>query len=101
MLKALELILRPTLISLSLIVGMTISFSASACDDKACETAYISATQKYVENDKRHAEAYRLERHAHSKNRERRAYALYVHMHLMIFGDPANKSKTSDKMETL
>ena len=93
--------LRTVLVGLSLIFSMLISFNASACDDKACESAYISATQKYVDNDKRRAEAYRIERHAYSKNRERRAYALYVHMHLMIFGDPANKVNTLEEISVL
>ena len=93
--------LRAILISFSLISSMLISFNASACDDKACESAYISATQEYVANGKRRAEAYRIEREAYSKNRERRDYALYVHMHLMIFGDPANKISSSEEMEVL
>ncbi|MFW5440728.1 MAG: hypothetical protein ACKE5M_08590 [Methylophilaceae bacterium] len=66
---------------------MILSTTASACDDKACETAYIAATKQYTENHIRQAKAYRAERHAHSKNRERRAYAHYVHMHMVIFGE--------------
>jgi hypothetical protein len=57
------------------------STNVSACDDKACETAYIAETKQYTNNHIRLAEAYRVERHAYSKNRERRAYALYVHIH--------------------
>jgi len=62
------------------------SFNVSACDDKACESAYLAETQQYVENHIRRAEASKAERHAYSKNRQRRAYALYVHIHFMLFG---------------
>ncbi len=68
------------------------SLNASACDDKACESAYLAETQQHVANHVRRAEASKAERHAYSKNRHRRAYALYVHIHLMLFGsDPSEK----------
>ena len=67
------------------------SFNASACDDKACESAYLAETQQYVKNHIRRAEASKAERHAYSKNRQRRAYALYVHIHFMLFGSEQNE----------
>ncbi len=60
--------------------------SISACDNKGCEKAYLAETQKHVDNHLRRAKAERAERIAHSKNRERRAYALYVHLHMMLMG---------------
>ncbi len=74
--------LRILSLSFTLIATLIFSNYASACDDKACETAYIAATKQYTDNHIRHAKAHRIERHAYSKNRERRAYALYVHMHM-------------------
>jgi hypothetical protein len=73
--------LRIFSLTLTLITSLILSMTASACDDKSCEAAYIAATKQYTSNHIRQAEAYRSERHAHSKNRERRAYALYVHIH--------------------
>lgn len=78
--------LRSTFISFTLLFSLLISTNASACDDKACETAYLSATERVVANHIRRANAYRVERLAHSKNRERRDYALYVHLHIMHSG---------------
>ena len=68
-------------LSLTLITALMFSTNASACDDKACETAYIAETKQHTKNHIRHAETYRTERHAHSSNRERRAYALNAHIH--------------------
>jgi len=65
------------LISMPLIL---ISTSAMACDDKACETAYLSSTQQYVANYGRQAITERTEREAHAKNRERRDYAIVAHL---------------------
>ncbi|WP_299876856.1 hypothetical protein [uncultured Cocleimonas sp.] len=62
------------------------SFNVSACDDKACESAYLAESQRHVENQIRRAEATKAERHAYSQNRHRRAYALYVHIHFMLYG---------------
>lgn len=59
------------------------SFNASACDDKACENAYLAETQQYVANHIRRADTFRAERVAHALNRERHDYALYVHRHLI------------------
>jgi len=63
-----------------------LSFNASACDDQSCEGAYLNETKQHIANHARRAEAYRAERHAYSMNRQRRAYALYRHIHLMLFG---------------
>jgi len=78
----LRTMLQMLALGFTLIASLLFSITASACDDKSCEAAYISATKQYVSNHIRQAEAYRSERHAYSKNRARRAYALYVHMHL-------------------
>ncbi len=51
-----------------------------ACDDKACEIAYLSSTQQYVANYGRQAQTERTEREAHAKNRERRDYAVVKHL---------------------
>jgi hypothetical protein len=83
--------LRKIIFSVGLIFSLLVSMNASACDDKSCEIAYLSAAKQYTANSMRQAEAYRAERVAHSKNRERRAYALYVHLHLMMFGDLPTK----------
>ncbi len=56
------------------------SNSAIACDDKACEKAYLSSTSQYVSNSGRHAKSARSEREAYAKNRERRDYAVVNHM---------------------
>ena len=74
--------LRILSLSFTFVVTVFLSGNASACDDKACEMAYIAATKQYADNHIRQAKAYRVERRAYSKNRERRAYALYVHLHL-------------------
>ncbi len=69
-----------------LVITSLFSSSAMACDDKACEAAYLTTTQRYVDNRIRHAKAYRAERMAYAKNRERRALALYMHIHQTRFG---------------
>lgn len=66
-------------------MAFNLTFSASACDSKSCEAAYLAESQRHVENQIRRAESYRLERHAYSKNRERRAYAHYVHINIKRF----------------
>ncbi len=73
--------LRLFTLGFTLLASTMFSMTASACDNKSCEAAYIAETKQYMNNYIRHAETYRTERHAHSKNRERRAYALYVHIH--------------------
>ncbi len=67
-------------------ISFFFSSSAMACDDKACEAAYLATTQQYINNEIRHAKVYRAERIAHAKNRERRALALYMHIHQTRFG---------------
>jgi len=62
---------------------MLTSTSVFACDDKSCKTAYLAETQQHIANQIRRANTYKTERHAHSKNRERRAYVEYVHKYLM------------------
>jgi hypothetical protein len=74
------------LLVLFLLVSMLITTSVFACDNKGCESAYLAETQQHVANHLRRAEAIKAERHAYSKNRHRRAYALYVHIHFMMFG---------------
>ncbi len=76
----------------SALVLFTTSFNASACDDKACESAYLAETQQHVANHIRRAGASKAERHAYSMNRHRRAYALYVHIHLMLLGSESSQS---------
>lgn len=66
--------------------------AAQACDDKACETAYLSESRQYINNHARRGIAAMQERHAYSKNRERKDYALYVHYFLMKYGDPTDKT---------
>ncbi|HIH98202.1 MAG TPA: hypothetical protein HA346_04265 [Thermoplasmata archaeon] len=78
--------MRRLISSFFLLFSVMFSFNASACDTKSCEAAYLAETQQYVANHIRRAEAYKAERHAHSLNRERRAYALFVHMHFMLHG---------------
>lgn len=56
------------------------SSNVNACDDKACEKAYLSSTSQYISNSGRHAKSARSEREAHAKNRERRDYAVVNHM---------------------
>jgi len=56
------------------------SSSAIACDDKACEKAYLSSTSQYISNYGRHAKSAQSEREAHAKNRERRDYAVVNNM---------------------
>lgn len=62
------------------------STNVSACDDKSCESAYLASTERYVANHIRRANTLRAERLAYSKNRERRDYALYVHLHFLHAG---------------
>ena len=57
--------------------------SVQACDDKACEGAYLSATSQYVENHERRANTAKIEREAHASNREKRDYAPQNHIHLV------------------
>ena len=63
-----------------LIASHLLSTNALACDDKACEKAYLSSTSQYVSNHGRQANTARTEREAHALNRERRDYALRSHL---------------------
>ncbi|MEE9444415.1 MAG: hypothetical protein V3V19_01980 [Cocleimonas sp.] len=64
--------------------------SANACDDRSCETAYLIETKQHISNHARRGLSSMQERHAYSENRERKAYALYVHYFLMKYGDPTD-----------
>ena len=66
-----------TLTALILIIN---SSNSHACDDKACETAYLSATSQYVENHGRQAQTAKTEREAYASNRERRDFAVVNHI---------------------
>ena len=59
--------------------------TSMACDDKACEVAYLSSTTQYVDNYYRRANTERTERWAYAKNRERRDYAVVNHLQRMRF----------------
>jgi hypothetical protein len=81
-------------LTLFVLLGLSNLFfmvSASACDDKSCETAYLAEVDQHVKNYARRGYGSMHERHAHAKNRERKAYALYVHYFLMKYGDPTDK----------
>ena len=66
-----------------LFFSLMISNSVFACDSKSCETAYLAETKQVIANQLRRANAYRVERHAYSLNRERRAYASFVHNYFL------------------
>jgi len=53
-------------------VLLLISPSAFSCDDKSCETAYLSSTQQYVDLQYNQAAAAQRERIAYAKVRENR-----------------------------
>ncbi|MEE9336734.1 MAG: hypothetical protein V3U87_01525 [Methylococcaceae bacterium] len=88
MLKGFILFLQSGLFSLFFMT------SASACDDKSCETAYLSETKQHIKNHSRRGSGSMKERHAYAVNRERKAYALYVHYFLMKYGDPTDKTQS-------
>jgi len=79
-------LLNNLFLGLILMFSLLITNSAMACDTKSCESAYLAETKQHIANQIRRANASKLERHAYSLNRERRAYALYVHIHMMLFG---------------
>jgi len=54
--------------------------TAVACDDKSCESAYISAVQQYVTNHQIRANSARNERMAYAKVRENRDRDLIRHI---------------------
>ena len=76
-------LLNNLLICLTLLCSVLFMTSANACDNKECETAYLAETQRHIENQIRRANTYKAERHAHSMNRERRAYAEFVHKYFI------------------
>jgi hypothetical protein len=93
---------RAILVNVIFIATFFASTDALACDDKPCETAYLAETKQYISNHVRRAETYMAERHAHSKNRERRAYALYQHIHMILFGKiPESVTSLRHKTQTL
>ncbi len=75
----------------SILPFLIASNSALACDDKACEKAYLSSTTQYISNHGRQANTARTEREAHALNRERRDYALQAHLQ-------RNKSHSNPKI---
>ena len=72
--------LRTITIMFTLLSALLFSSNALACDDKSCESAYLVSTERYIANHIRRANAQRAERVAYSKVREKRDYALYVHI---------------------
>ena len=68
-----------------------ISSATMACDDKACEAAYLSSTSQTIENHGRRANTARIERKAHAKNRERRDYAVVNHLQRVRYYMPSDK----------
>ena len=71
-------------LSLILLFSLLISNSVFACDNKGCESAYLAETKQTIANHVRRANTMMLERHAHSMNRERRAYAEFVHKYFVL-----------------
>ena len=77
-------ILNKFFLSLILLFSLLISNSVLACDNKVCESVYLAETKLIIANQIRRANALKVERHAYSLNRERRAYAEYVHKYFML-----------------
>ena len=69
--------LTTIVLSIPLIIA---SQNVLACDDKACERAYLSSTSQYISNHGRQANTARTEREAHALNRERHDYAVQGHL---------------------
>jgi hypothetical protein len=67
-------------LTLSAPLLLAVSSNTFACDDKACEMAYLSATTQYIANHGRQAQTAKTEREAHATNRERRDYAVVYHI---------------------
>ena len=82
-------VLNSLFLGLILMFSMLISSSVFACDNKGCESAYLAETQQHIANQIRRANTYKAERHAYSKNRERRAYAEFVHKYFVLTKDSA------------
>ncbi len=77
-------LLNSLFLGLILMFSMLISTSVFACDDKSCETAYLAETKQHIANQIRRANTFKVERHAYSMNRERRAYAEFVHKYFVL-----------------
>ena len=71
-------LLNGLFLGLILVFSMLITTTVFACDDKSCETAYLAETKQHIANQIRRANASKIERHAYSQNRERRAYGEFV-----------------------
>ena len=82
-------LLNNLFLGLILMFSLLISNSVLACDNKGCESAYLAETQQHIGNQIRRAKALKSERHAHSMNRERRAYAEFVHKYFVLIKDSA------------
>ena len=67
-----------------LLFSILVSNSVFACDNKGCENAYLAETKQVIANHVRRANTLKVERHAYSMNRERRAYAEFVHKYFML-----------------
>ncbi len=76
-------LLNSFFLGMILLFSILISNSVFACDNKSCEAAYLAATKQVIANHVRRAKALKVERHAHSMNRERRAYAEYMHKYFV------------------
>ena len=77
-------LLNGMFLGLILMFSMLITTSVFACDDKSCEKAYLAETKQHIANQVRRADASRVERHAYSQNRERRAYGEFIHKYFVL-----------------
>ena len=77
-------LLNGLFLSLILLFSMLMSQSVFACDTTRCETAYLAQTKQHISNQLRRANTMMAERHAYTLNRERRAYAKYVHNYFTL-----------------
>jgi len=75
--------LNSIFLGMILLFSLLITNSVFACDNKVCESNYLAQTKQTIANQIRRANALKLERHAYSLNRERRAYAEYVHKYFV------------------
>ena len=76
-------VLNKLFLATILLFTLLISNSVFACDNKDCESAYLAETKRTIANQLRRANALKAERHAYSMNRERRAYAEFVHKYFI------------------
>ena len=77
-------LLNSLFLSLILLFSMLLTTSVFACDNKECESAYLAETKQHISNQVRRANAMKAERHAYSLNRERRAYAEFIHKYFVL-----------------